>query len=251
MPILTLRALRALMAVAMLFPVLASGGEIRVAVASNFRPAMETLKQEFESSSAHRLMLIFGSTGKHYAQISNGAPFDVFLAADVERPQRLEREGHAVPGSRFTYAVGKLVLWSPRPGYVDASGLVLGRDDFRYLAIANPRLAPYGMAAQQVLQARGLWEKLSARLVRGENIDQTMQFVESGNAELGFVAWSQVKQPGLPVSGSFWLVPQELYQPIEQQAVLISDTGSGRDLMRFMQSPKALQIIKDHGYAVP
>ena len=212
---------------------------------------METLQQAFESRTNHRLTLIFGSTGKHYAQIINGAPFDVFLAADVDHPQRLENEGVAMSGSRFTYAIGKLALWSPRPGYVDDQGRILEHGDFRHLAIANPRLAPYGLAAREVLQARGLWQRLSARLVRGENIAQTFQFVESGNAELGFVAWSQLERPDRPATGSFWLVPQQFYQPIEQQAVVLKTAKASQSLVHFMQSPEALKIIRDHGYAVP
>ncbi len=242
---------RLLAAVVALSAQLAVAAEIRVAVASNFQPAMEALKQQFESSSDHRLTLIFGSTGKHYAQIVNGAPFDVFLAADAEHPQRLEREGRTVAGSRFTYALGKLVLWSPRPGYVDTQGRVLEHSDFRHLAIANPRLAPYGLAARQVLQALGLWQRLSERLVQGENIGQAYQFVQSGNAELGFLAWAQVQGPHVPVTGSFWLVPQQLYQPIDQQAVLLRDTDAGQALLRFLHGPQALKIIAEHGYAVP
>ena len=245
------RAIRALVAVVMLSPLPGNCAEIRVAVASNFRPAMETLQQAFESRTNHRLTLIFGSTGKHYAQIINGAPFDVFLAADVDHPQRLENEGVAMSGSRFTYAIGKLALWSPRPGYVDDQGRILEHGDFRHLAIANPRLAPYGLAAREVLQARGLWQRLSARLVRGENIAQTFQFVESGNAELGFVAWSQLERPDRPATGSFWLVPQQFYQPIEQQAVVLKTAKASQSLVHFMQSPEALKIIRDHGYAVP
>lgn len=232
-------------------PGLVFADEIRVAVASNFRPAMQALQHEFESTSEHRLTLIFGSTGKHYAQIVNGAPFDVFFAADAERPQRLELEGLAVADSRFTYAIGKLVLWSPRPGFIDAQGEVLEKGDFYHLAIANPQLAPYGRAAREVLLALGLWEQLGERLVRGENISQAFQFVESGNAELGFVAWAQLQQPGQQIRGSVWYVPQELYQAIEQQAVRLSDTEATGALMLFTQSPAGLKIIGDHGYAVP
>ena len=212
---------------------------------------MQTLEQEFELISDHRLTLIFGSTGKHYAQIINGAPFDAFFAADIERPQRLEIEGFAVEASRFTYAIGKLVLWSPRPDYVDAQGGVLENGNFRHLAIANPRLAPYGLAAREVLQGRGVWDQINSRLVRGENIAQTFQFVDSGNAELGFVAMAQLSQPGLPFSGSAWQVPQTLYQPIEQQAVLLNDNVATQDLAGFMKSPQGKKIIIEHGYDVP
>jgi len=194
---------------------------------------------------------IFGSTGKHYAQIKNGAPFDAFFAADVRRPEHLEKEGVALPGSRFTYAVGKVVLWSPRTGYVDPQASVLERGEFHHLAIANPKFAPYGKAAQEVLQERGLWGRLSGRLVRGENIGQTFQFVNSGNAELGFVAYSQVKRPNQPIEGSFWEVPQALYTPIEQQAVLLKDNEVARAFLSFVRSDEALKIIRDHGYETP
>jgi len=212
---------------------------------------MEDLKEEFESTSEHRLTLIFGSTGKLYAQITHGAPFDVFLAADSERPERLEQEGRTIGESRFTYAIGRLVLWSPQPDLVDDGGRILERGGFRHLAIANPQLAPYGMAARDVLQERGLWERLGPRLVLGENISQAFQFVQSGNAELGFVAWSQVYERGEPLSGSAWFVPQDLYRAIEQQGVLLRDTAAGRNLMRFMRGEAALNIIGNHGYAVP
>lgn len=225
--------------------------EIRLAVASNFANAITTLAERFESNTGHKVTLIFGSTGKHYAQIKHGAPFDAFFAADVRRPERLEKEGVAVPGSRFTYAVGKLVLWSPKPGYVDAQAQVLEQKQFHYLAIANPELAPYGKAAQQVLQARGLWDGLQGHIVRGENISQAFQFVKSGNAELGFVAYSQVKRPEQPFEGSFWKVPQVLYTPIEQQAVLLKESKAARAFLLFMQTGEALKIIHEYGYDVP
>jgi molybdate transport system substrate-binding protein len=195
--------------------------------------------------------LSFGSTGKLYAQIKNGAPFALFFSADAERPQLLEQEGLAVPGCRFTYAIGKLVLWSPRPGYVDAEGDVLGRGDFRYLAMANADLAPYGRAAQQVLVARGLDAGLRNRIVRGEDISQTLQFVRSGNADLGFVAWSQVMRPGRPVEGSYWEVPQALYTPIEQQVVLLKEGETARAFLDFVRSSEAVDLIRSYGYGTP
>ena len=225
--------------------------EIRIAVASNFANAIRATVDRFETETGHRVMLAFGSTGKHYAQIRNGAPFDAFFAADVRRPELLEAEGLAVPGSRFTYAVGKLILWSPETAFVDSKGTILEHGEFRHLAIANPNLAPYGMAAREVLQARGLWDGLESRLVRGENIAQAFQFVASGNAQLGFVAWSQVKRPGHIVEGSYWDVPAALHTPIEQQAVLLIDTEAGRAFMSFMRSEKAIRIIRDHGYETP
>jgi molybdate transport system substrate-binding protein len=229
----------------------AIASEIRVAVASNFTSAMTTIANQFEAEMGYRIRLSFSSTGKHYAQIINGAPFDAFFAADIRRPELLEQEGLAVPGSRFTYAVGKLVLWSPKPGYVDQQGSVLAHSEFRHLAIANPLLAPYGVAAREVLQARGLWDDLEGRLVRGENIGQAFQFVASGNAELGFVAWSQLKRPGRVAEGSVWKVPQSLYSPIEQQAVLLKDKETARAFILFVRSAAAIRIIRDHGYEVP
>jgi molybdate transport system substrate-binding protein len=225
--------------------------EIRVAVASNFAGAMKKLVEDFEAHSDHSVTLSFGSTGKHFAQIKNGAPFHAFFAADIHRPQILEQEGIAVAGSRFTYAVGKLVLWSPRAGYVDASASILERGDFRFLAIANPTLAPYGKAAEEVLLARGLWSGLAGRLVRGENISQAFQFVRSGNAELGFVAYSQVQRPDRSIEGSYWEVPQGLYTPIAQQVVLLRENEAARAFLLFVRSPQASNIIRAHGYDTP
>lgn len=225
--------------------------EIRVAVASNFTDAIRDLAARFEQHSGHKVALSFGSTGKHYAQIKNGAPFEAFFAADVKRAKRLEQEGVAVPESRFTYAVGRLVLWSPRAGYVDKQAKVLDTGAFRHLAIANAKLAPYGDAARQVLDARGLWEAVQARLVQGENIAQTYQFVHTGNAELGFVAYSQLNKPDQPVEGSYWEVPQELYRPIEQQAVLLQDVPAARDFLEFVKGDEARAIIHGYGYATP
>lgn len=235
--------------------VLASGGvsaeEIRVAVASNFAGAIKELAARFEADSGHEVALVFGSTGKHYAQITNGAPFDAFFAADRKRPGLLEEEGIALPGSRFTYARGKVVLWSPKAGYVDSEGDVLAREDFSYLAIANPRLAPYGRAAEEILRARGLWHKLHARMVRGENIGQAFQFVRSGNAELGFVAGSQVRNMGHPVKGSLWEVPQVLYSPVEQQAVLLKENAVARAFLSFVKSDESRALVREFGYATP
>jgi len=226
----------------------ANGAVLKVAVASNFATTMTTLAEHFEKKTDHRVKLVFGSTGKHYAQIRNGAPFDVFFSADIERPMLLEAEGRTVPESRYTYAIGKLVLWSPENNVVDSSGKVLGQGSFRYLAIANPKLAPYGRAAREVLQSRGLWEGMKGKIVRGENISQSYQFVNSGNAELGFVAYSQLKHPDQRIKGSYWKIPQALYTPIEQQVVLIKDSEAGRSFLSYIQSKEALMIINEHGY---
>ena len=235
--------------------VLASGQamaeEIRVAVASNFANVIKILALRFEAASGHKVALIYGSTGKHYAQISNGAPFDAFFAADIKRPELLEKAGFALPGSRFTYARGKIVLWSPRAGSIGAPGEVLAKGAFTHLAIANPGLAPYGKAAEEVLRARGLWDELKTRVVRGENIGQAFQFVNSGNAELGFVAYSQVRWPGHPVEGSWWEVPQALYTPVDQQAVLLKENEVARAFLSFVKSAESRALIRDFGYATP
>jgi len=236
---------------ALLVPMSLGADEIRVAVASNFRQAMGAAAERFEQRSGHEAILISGSTGKHYAQIVNGAPFDAFFAADAERPRRLDAERRIVPGTRFTYAVGKLVLWSADKGRVDPMGDVLRFGAFEHLAIANPELAPYGAAAQQVLQGLGLWESLSDRLVRGENIGQAFQFVVTGNAELGFVAAAQLAIPGRAFEGSSWQPPQSLYDPIEQQAVLLRDTSAGQVFRTFMQGEEARALIRSYGYDVP
>lgn len=225
--------------------------EITVAVASNFSAAAREIAHQFESISGHKVILAFGSTGKHFAQIKNGAPFDVFVAADLQRPKMLEEQGIAKAGTRFTYAMGKLVLWSPDPALVDSDGKVLGEGHFRHLAIANPKLAPYGKASQQIMQARDIWRNLQAKIVRGENINQAFQYVKSGNADLGFIAFSQLKHPGVELEGSFWQPSQSLYDPIEQQAVLVRDSIIARDFLAFLQSEKAREIIKAYGYDTP
>ncbi|MFK5893956.1 MAG: molybdate ABC transporter substrate-binding protein [Pseudomonadota bacterium] len=229
----------------------AKADNINVAVASNFTDAIKSIVKNFEVDTGHKVTLIFGSTGKHYAQIINGAPFDIFFAADTKRPKLLDKAGIAQSGSRFTYAMGKLVLWSPKPGYVDKHGNVLGRGNFRHLAIASPKLAPYGRAAQEILQERGLWDSLRLRMVRGENIGQTFNFVKSGNVDLGFVAYSQVKRPNQPITGSFWQVPETLYSPIEQQVILLKDNKTARALLSFVKSKRSLEIIRGFGYGTP
>ena len=226
--------------------------DLRVAVATNFNRTATVLAHRFEQQSQHAVHLIFGSTGKHYAQITHGAPFEVFLAADERRPALLEKKGLAIPGTRFTYAQGRLVLWSPDADRVDTKGDVLANGNFRKLAIANPKLAPYGFAAREILQARGLWEKLQPRLVRGENIGQAYQFVRTGNAQLGFVAAAQIFAEGnLPDTGSWWAPPQSLYTPVIQQAVLIKDTPAAQAFIRFVKSDEARTIIRQHGYDTP
>lgn len=231
------------------FPIIPSlAGPATIAVAANFADAATALKQDFESRTDHGLQLVFGSTGKLYAQIRNGAPFDAFLAADTERPRRLEREGVAIMGTRFTYARGALALWSPRQGIVDDAGKLLESGDYRFLAIANPSLAPYGAAARQVLERLGLWSALQQRLVFGENIGQAFQFVATGNADLGLVALAQLSDPYRPAEGSRWIVPETLYDPIEQQAVRLSDHPAAVSFLDYLRSEPAHHQIARYGY---
>jgi molybdate transport system substrate-binding protein len=226
-------------------------GETTVAVAANFIGPAEELAAEFGRRTGHRVILSSGSTGKHFAQITHGAPFTAFLAADEARPLRLEQEGRAVAGSRFTYAVGRVVLWSADPALVDTLGAVLNRGDFQHLALANEKLAPYGEAAVQIMRALGQWERLQPRLVRGETISQAFQFVQSGNARLGFVALSQVRALPADRPGSAWMVPARLHRPIRQQAVLLTDDPVARAFLEFLKSPAARDIITAYGYDLP
>ena len=220
--------------------------ELSIAVASNFSALMQQIAHRFEQQTGHRVKISSGATGKHFAQIRQGAPFDAFFAADERRPTLLEQQGLAQ--GRFTYAQGKLLLWSPDPALVDDAGRVLASERFRYLAIANPKLAPYGRAAQQVLQKLGLWSALRRRMVRGENIGHAYQFVNSGNAELGFVAASQVLRADRPQRGSWWRVPENYYAPIRQQAVRLNEKKSTRHFMEFMRSDEIRRLISQNGY---
>jgi len=230
--------------------------EIKIAVASNFYPTMKELVKHFESitlnsDTTNNIVLISGSSGKHYAQILNGAPFDLFFSADKLRPNMLEKEDVFNNQSRFTYALGKLALWSSFNEYVDSDGQVLYTDDFRFLAIANPKIAPYGVASKETLTSMNLWQDMEEKLVRGENIAQTFQFAKSGNAKLGFVSYSQILSLNSSSEGSYWLVPQSMYQPIEQQAILLKDSSLGKDFLSFIKSNEALDIIKRNGYDLP
>ena len=230
--------------------------EIKIAVASNFYPTMKELVKHFESitlnsDTTNNIVLISGSSGKHYAQILNGAPFDLFFSADKLRPNMLEKEDVFNNQSRFTYALGKLALWSPFNEYVDSDGQVLYKDDFRFIAIANPKIAPYGIASKETLISMNLWQDMEEKLVRGENIAQTFQFAKSGNAKLGFVSYSQILSLNSSSEGSYWLVPQSMYQPIEQQAILLKDSSLGKDFLSFIMSDEALDIIKRNGYDLP
>ena len=225
--------------------------EVRVAVAANFAAPMARIAESFRAATGHELKLASGATGKFYAQIVNGAPFEVLLAADAETPRRLLAEGHGVPGSAFTYAIGRLVLWSPQPGRVDGQGKVLANPAIRRVAIANPEVAPYGAAAMEVLQARGLVALLQPKLATAQSIAQAHQFVASGNADIGFVALSQVMKPGEPLQGSQWLVPAELHRPIRQDALLLkkgADNPGARALMEYLRGDTARRLIAAYGY---
>ncbi len=231
-----------------------SAAEIRIAVASNFSKTMKALVHRYETNTEHTVSISIASTGKHYAQIQNGAPFDLFFAADTQRPSLLEQEGKIIPGSRFTYAIGRLILWSSQAGFVDQDGAVLHQYPIKHLAIANPKLAPYGIAAQETLTSLKLWQQHHKRLVRAENINQAFHYINSGNAELGFVAYSQLKHLNATsetIPGSFWVIPETLYQPIEQQVVLLKENPTAHDFLQFIQSQQASRIIQDYGYYLP
>ena len=225
--------------------------QVQIAVASNFAPALKTISQHFENQTGHRVQISSASTGKHFAQIIQGAPFDIFFAADSQHPKQLERQKLSVPNSRFSYAVGKLVLWSADAHLIDEQASILHLGEFQFLAIANPKLAPYGQAAREVLEAFKLWDSMQSQIVRGENIGHAFQFVYSGNAQLGFIARSQLIQFNSDNQGSFWSVPQSLYAPIEQQAVLLNDKEGAKAFVAFVKTPPMLEIIRGFGYGIP
>lgn len=230
----------------------AFAGEVSVAVAANFTDAARDLAPLFKKTTGHTARISFGSTGKLYAQIENGAPFELFLAADSKRPQKAEGAGLAVPGSRFTYAMGKLVLWSAKPAAWSDAESYLKRGSFAHLAIANPKTAPYGHTAEQVMQHLGIWNALQTTLVQGDSIAQTFQFVATGNAEAGFVAASQVKA-WKGDAGSLWKIPQAMYAPIEQQALLLKkgeNNPAAKAFLQFLQSEAARAVIIGYGYGV-
>ena len=231
----------------------AHAGEVQVAVAANFAAPMEKLAAQFQKDTGHKAVLASGATGKFYAQIRNGAPFEVLLSADDETPARLEAEGQVVAKSRFTYAVGRLVLWSAKANYVDATGAVLKTGDFTHLAIANPKTAPYGAAAVAVIDKLGLTARLQPRLVQGENIAQAFQFASTGNAELGFVAQAQVWRDGKFTAGSGWIVPATMHAPIRQDAALLTrgaKNPAAQALLDYLRTDKAKALIRAYGYEV-
>ncbi|MFJ1572949.1 molybdate ABC transporter substrate-binding protein [Pseudomonas sp. NPDC088322] len=227
--------------------------EVQVAVAANFTAPIQAIAKDFEKDTGHKLVASFGATGQFYAQINNGAPFEVFLAADDSTPAKLEQEKQTVAGSRFTYAIGTLALWSAKPGYVDAQGEVLKKNDYKHLSIANPKTAPYGLAATQVLAKLNLTEATKGKLVEGQNITQAFQFVSTGNAELGFVALSQIYKDGKVENGSAWIVPSSLHDPIRQDAVILNkgkDNPAAKAFIDYLRGPKATAVIKSYGYEI-
>ncbi|WP_338524957.1 molybdate ABC transporter substrate-binding protein [Pseudomonas batumici] len=227
--------------------------EVQVAVAANFTAPIQAIAADFEKDTGHKLVAAYGATGQFYTQIKNGAPFEVFLAADDSTPAKLEKEGDIVPGSRFTYAVGTLALWSAKDGYVDAHGKVLKDNQYQHLSIADPKAAPYGLAATQVLGKLGLTDKVKDKLVTGQNITQAYQFISTGNAELGFVALSQIYKDGKVTSGSAWIVPADMHDTIKQDAVILNkgkDNVAAKALVDYLKGPKAAAIIKSYGYQI-
>ena len=232
-------------------PGLARADNVNIAVAANFTVPMKAIVAQFEKDTAHKVAVSLGATGKFYAQIKNGAPFDVFLSADDETPARLEKEGNAVAGSRFTYAVGRLALWSATPGFVDGQGEVLKSGKFANIALAAPKLAPYGAAAVETMARLGLLAALQPKFVQGESIGQTYSFVATGNAALGFVALSQVFEDGKIKTGSGWIVPTHLHSPLRQDTVVLArgkDNQGAADFMRFLKTDAARAVIRSYGY---
>lgn len=231
----------------------AHADEVQVAVAANFAGPMEKLAAEFARDTGHKAIVASGATGKFYAQIRNGAPFEVLLSADDETPAKLEAEGQVVAGSRFTYAVGRLVLWSAKEGVVDAGGKVLQSGSYKHLSIANPKTAPYGAAAVATLHKLGLYDSVQPRIVQGENIAQAWQFASTGNAELGFVAQAQVWRDGKFTSGSGWIVPASMHDPIRQDAALLTkgaNNAAAKALLQYLRTDKAKALIRSFGYEV-
>ncbi len=229
-------------------------GEVNAAVAANFTAPVQQIAELFQKETGNTMKLSFGSTGKFYAQIRQGAPFDVLLAADEKTPVLMGQEELAVANTRFVYALGKLVLWSAKPGFVDDKGAVLSRGNYEKIAFANPKLAPYGMAAQETLQNMKLWDKVQGKMVTGESIGQTYQFAATGNAEIAFIALSQITKNGKVTEGSWWIVPASKYNPIKQAAVMLTaakDKTAAQAFLTFLKSDEAVAIIKGYGYGLP
>ncbi|PCK08598.1 MAG: molybdate ABC transporter substrate-binding protein [Alteromonadaceae bacterium] len=237
-----------------ILPHVSRAESIHIAAASNFTGAMKALVAEFEQASGHKVHVSFGSSGKFYAQIMHGAPFQIFFSADQAKPKALEKSGLSVSGTRFTYAIGALALWSSKPGFIDSEGRRLRNGNFNKLALANPKLAPYGIAAIEVLESLKLKQNTRSKWVQGENIAQTYQFISTGNADLGFISLAQIRQKNQSTPGSVWIIPTTLHEPIRQDAVLLKRGEKNRaaqELLKFIRSEQAQTIIKSHGYQIP
>jgi len=230
-------------------PVLAE--EIVVAVASNFLSPFKEISKAFQKSSEQKIVTVSGSTGSLFAQIINGAPYHIFLSADNTRPKKLEEYDLTVNGSRFVYAIGRLTLWSADPNRIKNNGIENLNNNFTHIAIANPKTAPYGRAAVEVMKNFNIWNRAMPNLLRGGNITQAFQYAATGNAELGFVALSQVLDPKLKIKGSRWVIPQEMHSILEQSGVLLKNAKGNRGaykLLKYMQEKNAQQIIRKYGY---
>jgi molybdate transport system substrate-binding protein len=236
------------------YSIYANAATVLVAVASNFTKPMTEIADAFTKATGHEASLSFGSSGKFVAQIENGAPFEVFLSADEKNPKKLEESGTGVANTRFTYAIGKLVLWSAMPGFVDDQGQILTKGGFNHIALADSKLAPYGIAAEETMTSMGVLDKLQPLFVLGENISQTQQFISTGNAELGFIALSQVLDiVGKINAGSAWIVPDNLHSPIRQDAILLKKgepNPAATALLTFMKSTEAQTLIRNYGYTI-
>lgn len=232
-------------------PAIAEADEVQVAVAANFLAPLQEIAKSFEKETGHQTLITSGATGQLFTQIQHGAPFEVMISADAKTPKKLVKNELALADSQFTYARGKLVLWSVDPALVDASGAVLKTGKFKHLAIANPKTAPYGTAAMEALDKLGLTASLKSKLVEGDNISQAKQFVDTGNAEVGFVALSQIYKNGKITKGSAWVVPLDLYAPIYQDAVLLKkgeDNPAATALLNYLKGNKAKAIMTTYGY---
>ena len=232
-------------------PTIAEADEVQVAVAANFLAPLQEIAKSFEKETGHQTLITSGATGQLFTQIQHGAPFEVMISADAKTPKKLVKNELALADSQFTYARGKLVLWSVDPALVDASGAVLKSDKFKHLAIANPKTAPYGTATMEALDKLGLTASLRSKLVEGENISQAKQFVDTGNAEVGFVALSQIYKNGKITKGSAWVVPLDLYAPLYQDAVLLKkgeDNPAATALLNYLKGNKAKAIMTTYGY---
>ena len=230
-----------------------AAGQVNVAVAGNFFKPLKELANEFESKTGHKIVISVGSSGKLFAQISNGAPFDLFLSADQKRPTQLTQQNLAISDSQFTYAIGKLVFWSSIQNHITMQGKYLRSPNLKYLAIANPAVSPYGEQTIRALKKLGVYKYVKDKFVQGQNLGQTYQYISSGNIQQGIIALSQVTHEGEISSGSFWILPKSLYQPIKQDAVLLEkgrNNSVAKEFIAFLKTPLAIKIIRSFGYEV-